>query len=385
MLIFNYVRSFTTRSLIISPLVLVTVFFISSSFVLAAQLKLAWNANAESDLAGYKVYYGTGSRTYGSPINVGNVTTYTLTGLIAGQTYYIAVTAFDTAVPVNESGYSNEVSGVATDPGAVPSAPSLSSPSNGATEIATSPTFAIENDTHKIGVFRTGLWYLDANGNGTWDSGIDLSISFGNPQDKPIVGKWTSVESSVGVFRDGVWYLDWNGNDQWDGCDIDKCYEFGLASDLPVAGDWNGDGKTEIGVFQKGVWYLDYNGNGVWDGCGTDLCISFGLPTDIPVTGDWNGDGFTEVGVFRSGMWYLDYDGSDSWSGCSVDKCYSFGLPTDTPVAGDWDGSGYSKIGVKRGAAWYLDYNGNGIWDGCETDKCYSFGFATDKPVAGNW
>ncbi len=376
---------FSLRSLIITPLILVTVFFISSSFVSAAQLKLAWDANTESDLAGYKVYYGTGSRTYGSPINVGNVTTYTLTGLIAGRTYYIAVKAFDTAVPANESGYSNEVSGIATDPGMVPSAPVLLSPSNGATGAAMSPTFAIENHTHKIGVFRTGLWHLDANGNGTWDSGIDLSISFGNSQDKPIVGKWTSVESSVGVFRDGVWYLDWNGNDQWDGCGIDKCYEFGLASDLPVAGDWNGDGKTEIGVFQEGVWYLDYNGNGVWDGCGTDLCLSFGLPTDIPVTGDWNGDGFTEVGVFRSGVWYLDYDGSDSWSDCSVDKCYDFGLPTDTPVAGDWDGSGYSKIGIKRGAVWHLDYNGNGIWNGCETDKCYSFGFATDKPAVGNW
>jgi len=68
-----------------------------SSKGFTAQLRLAWNANAEPDLAGYKVYYGTGSRTYGTPINVGKVTTYTLTGLIAGQTYYIAVTAFDTA------------------------------------------------------------------------------------------------------------------------------------------------------------------------------------------------------------------------------------------------------------------------------------------------
>jgi hypothetical protein len=36
-----------------------------------------------------------------------------------------------------------------------------------------------------------------------------------------------------------------------------------------------------------------------WTGCG-DLCLTqFGAPTDIPVTGDWDGDGTMEVGTFR--------------------------------------------------------------------------------------
>src|SRR4030042_6587966 len=83
-------------------------------FVYAAQLRLAWDANAEGNLAGYKLYYGTGSRSYGIPINVGKVTTYTLTGLTGGQTYYLALTAYDTAN--NESSKSNEVSGAATEP-----------------------------------------------------------------------------------------------------------------------------------------------------------------------------------------------------------------------------------------------------------------------------
>ena len=68
---------------------------------------LAWDANTEPDLSGYKLYYGTASGTYGTPINVGNVTTYTVTGLTDGQTYYFAVTAYDSVG--NESGYSNEV------------------------------------------------------------------------------------------------------------------------------------------------------------------------------------------------------------------------------------------------------------------------------------
>ncbi len=73
----------------------------------AADVTLQWDPNTETDLAGYKVYYGTASRTYGAPVTIGLQTTYTVTGLTAG-TYYFAVTAFNTAGL--ESGFSNEVS-----------------------------------------------------------------------------------------------------------------------------------------------------------------------------------------------------------------------------------------------------------------------------------
>jgi len=78
----------------------------------AADMTLAWDANTETNLGGYKVYYGSASRAYGAPIDVGKVTTYTVTGLGTG-TYYFAVTAYDTSG--NESGYSNEVSNAAAD------------------------------------------------------------------------------------------------------------------------------------------------------------------------------------------------------------------------------------------------------------------------------
>ncbi|MGB9700611.1 MAG: InlB B-repeat-containing protein [Thermodesulfobacteriota bacterium] len=89
------------------------IYYLFLSIASAAQIKIAWDPNTESDLAGYKVYYGTSSGNYGTPINVGNVTTYTISDLTAGQTYYIAVTAYDTYN--NESDYSNEVSGPATE------------------------------------------------------------------------------------------------------------------------------------------------------------------------------------------------------------------------------------------------------------------------------
>jgi len=71
---------------------------------------LTWNANTESDLAGYKVYRATASGAYGAPIATlqGNVTSYVATGLQSGTTYYFVVTAYDLAG--NESAHSNEVS-----------------------------------------------------------------------------------------------------------------------------------------------------------------------------------------------------------------------------------------------------------------------------------
>ena len=74
-------------------------------------IKLAWDSNTAPDVAGYKIYYGTASGTYDHAIDVGNVTTYMLTGLMQGQTYFIVTTAYNTSG--NESGYSNEVSGTA--------------------------------------------------------------------------------------------------------------------------------------------------------------------------------------------------------------------------------------------------------------------------------
>ena len=79
-----------------------------ASSATAAQVTLAWDPNTENDLAGYKIHYGTAIHSYSVQKDVKKATTYTVTGLTAGQTYYFATTAYDTSG--NESGYSNEVS-----------------------------------------------------------------------------------------------------------------------------------------------------------------------------------------------------------------------------------------------------------------------------------
>ena len=73
----------------------------------AEQVTLAWDANTETDLAGYRVHYGSASGRYTTSVDVHNVTTTSIGTLTAGQTYYFVITAYD--VSGNESGYSNQV------------------------------------------------------------------------------------------------------------------------------------------------------------------------------------------------------------------------------------------------------------------------------------
>ena len=71
---------------------------------------LSWNANSESDLAGYKVYRATASGGYGAPITTvpAGTSQYISSGLAKGFTYFFVITAYDQAG--NESPYSSETS-----------------------------------------------------------------------------------------------------------------------------------------------------------------------------------------------------------------------------------------------------------------------------------
>ncbi len=76
--------------------------------VFARQVTLAWNANPEPILGGYRLYYGQTSRNYTVVEDVGNQTTYTLFGLADDRPYYFAVTAYDSTNRI-ESAFSWKV------------------------------------------------------------------------------------------------------------------------------------------------------------------------------------------------------------------------------------------------------------------------------------
>ena len=87
---------------------MVLYFVLSAANSYAGQLQLAWDPSPSPDVTGYMLYYGPTSGGYTQSIDMGNVTEYIDYNLIDGQTYYFAVTAYDSYG--DQSDYSNEVS-----------------------------------------------------------------------------------------------------------------------------------------------------------------------------------------------------------------------------------------------------------------------------------
>jgi hypothetical protein len=69
---------------------------------------LVWDSGVPAtDIAGYAIYYGVASRSYTNVVDVGLATTGVVSNLVAGTTYYFAVTSRSSSGL--ESDFSTEV------------------------------------------------------------------------------------------------------------------------------------------------------------------------------------------------------------------------------------------------------------------------------------
>jgi hypothetical protein len=81
----------------------------ASERLLATQsVPLMWNPSTDTNVAGYRIYYGSASQFYTNSVTVGDVTNTVIGGLMDGCTYFFAAKSYDSAG--NESEFSNEAS-----------------------------------------------------------------------------------------------------------------------------------------------------------------------------------------------------------------------------------------------------------------------------------
>lgn len=80
-----------------------------ATVVYAAEVTLEWDANAEEDLAGYRIFCRQAGQDYNYKVPAweGTETTCTISELVGGIDYYFVARAFDKSG--NESDNSNEV------------------------------------------------------------------------------------------------------------------------------------------------------------------------------------------------------------------------------------------------------------------------------------
>ncbi|HET6562195.1 MAG TPA: VCBS repeat domain-containing M23 family metallopeptidase [Marmoricola sp.] len=139
--------------------------------------------------------------------------------------------------------------------------------------------------------------------------------------------------------------------------------------DVPLAGDWTGDGRADLGVFRRNP-----RGGFLLDHAGTTETTYLGAGTDDPLVGDWDGDGAPDLGVHRG-----QTDTFTLRSAAGTTKIL-YGAPADHGIAGDWDGDGVTEVGVwrPRNTAFRLR-----AADGSSTKVV--LGSVGSLPVTGDW
>jgi hypothetical protein len=93
--------------------------FVLRDVGIGGSLDCIWLPNNERDFMGYKLFWGTASRTYTDSVTLGRVTTYRIYGLQNGTRYYATIVAFDSSS--HQGGQAPEQSAI---PGIIPVTPS---------------------------------------------------------------------------------------------------------------------------------------------------------------------------------------------------------------------------------------------------------------------
>jgi hypothetical protein len=150
-----------------------------------------------------------------------------------------------------------------------------------------------------------------------------------------------------------------------------------------VVGDWNGDGIDTPGVFRPAAAGTFFLTNTIANNstAPADIVFNFGTIGDLPVAGDWNGDGIETPGIFRpsaAGAFFLE----NNFVNFAADIFFNFGTNGDLPLAGDWTGAGIDRVGVFRPSTNTMFLANNFANSG---DTVFAFGQAGDLPIAGDW
>ena len=163
------------------------------------------------------------------------------------------------------------------------------------------------------------------------------TVKIGKTGDIPIFGDFTGD----GYFDYGVFQSS-DGENKWsivDGLTQSTLMDqFGLVGDIPVPNDYDGDGKCDFVVYRPS----NSGFYGRLSNKGKILESHFGVTGDIPVPKDYDGDGRADIATYRlaSGTWLIKSSRN------STTRKVSLGGPEFLHIPADYDGDGHSDPAV---------------------------------------
>ena len=307
---------------------------LASTAASAQTVNLAWDASTDSTVTSYVVKWGTRAGNYTQSINVGNVTSYSVAGLVADQKYYFVVTSVAGSTGLS-SGPSNEVSNDA-----------LIVNTGGTLTDQRPSVFWLNDTTGQIETWHmTGINVIDSRQ-------VDLAATDTHWK---IVG---TGDLNGDGYPDVVWRHNTEGWLAYWLLQNDHVTATGLLSinrnadlnwTIKGLGDVNGDRKADL------IWQHTNGSIAVWTMNGpTVLGTSFfSIPTtgdanwQISAVADLNKDGYKDL-IFRHiatgtlAVWYVVGNTITRINYLSISQQPD--INWQIKAAGDIDGSGVPKI-----------------------------------------
>ncbi len=198
------------------------------------------------------------------------------------------------------------------------------------------------------------------------------AVQFGATGDVPMAGDWDGDgRGDLAVYRaaataGGQSFFYYRPSSQ-PGVDFNTL-PLGTQNDKPLLGDFDGDGRLDPAVFRSSsaTWLI------LRSSVNQIAQTNFGLSTDVPVPADYDGDGAANIAVFRpsNGFWYTSTNPQSNFG------AVQFGAAGDLPVPADYDGDGRADVAVFRpsNGAWFLNRSTSGFTG-------VQFGASGDKPA----